>query len=195
MGLSGQQWGALGGLGLTAGLIPMLTGGSGTTDAYTKQLQSLISSLSGAGASATKSGEASLAPVLDYLKKAVGGDPSTLLSATGASAGRVIDQYDAARKSITAGSPRGGGTTGALAASHTQEAAQLADLLSQARTGAASTLGSLGSGLLSAGFQGQSAAISGLDALISTLSQQQQGQDQMWGGLLGGIGEALIGLL
>jgi hypothetical protein len=67
-------------------LLKNLQDQAGTTQAKSKELSGM--------------GNESLAPVLDYFKKLVGGDQQELMAATRPERARVIDQYDTARKTI-----------------------------------------------------------------------------------------------
>lgn len=135
-----------------------------------------------------------LGPALEYLTKLAGGDPAALMDATRQERGRVIDQYDTARRAISNFGPRGGGTTSALAESRFTQAESLADITSSARKDAVAQLSELGPQLGALGLTAQQLASMDLNSLISTLltregfDVQKRGQNmEMWGG----IGEAL----
>ncbi len=143
-----------------------------------------------------------LAPVLDYFKAVAGGDPGALMAATEPERGRVIDQYDAARKAAVMAAPRGGGTTSALATSYISEADQLTDITSTARREGAAQLGNIGINLAGLGLSSEQLASADLDSVIRavfgqmSIDAQKRGQNmQLWGDIGTAAGSILGGIL
>ncbi len=139
-----------------------------------------------------------LAPVLDYFKAVAGGDPGALMAATQPERGRVIDQYDAARKAAVMAAPRGGGTTSALATSYISEADQLTDITSTARREGAAQLANTGINLAGLGLSSEQLASADLDSVIKavfgqmSIDAQKRGQNmQLWGDIGTAAGSVL----
>jgi hypothetical protein len=136
---------------------------------------------------------AALNPVLNYFKALASGDPSALMAATAPERGRVIDQYDAARKAAVVSAPRGGGTTSAIVNSYITEANQLSDITATARRDANSSLGQLGINLAGLGLSADQLASADLDSILQAVFAQKnidatkRGQNM---GMWGDIGEA-----
>lgn len=163
------------------------------TDPYTSLLSQQAAGAQAQGEASSASGTDALAPVMKYLQSILGGDPSALMAATQPERGRVIDQYDTARKSAAEFGPRGGGTTGALAKSRFDQASSLADITSGARRDAVATEGELGLQLKQLGLSAEQLASSDLSTVINAalnkqyLDVQKRGQNA---GLLGDVGSA-----
>lgn len=115
-----------------------------------------------------------LTPVLDYFKKILGGDPAAMMEATRPERGRVIDQYDTARRAVSQFAPRGGGATSAVAGSFLQEAQQLGDVTSTARREAIGQAGQLGATLQGLGLSADDMASRDLNSIISTIMSNKQ---------------------
>lgn len=169
-------------------------------DPYTAILQKQAETAGQTGQQYSQMGSEALAPAMEYLKNILSSDPSAVLEATRADRGRVIDQYDAARKAVEQFGPRGGGTTSALAQSRFSQAESLADITSNARQNAVATDAQLGPQLMSLGLNAQSLASSDIDSIIRSvmaregLNVQQRGQNmQMVGDIAETIG-TLIGI-
>lgn len=138
-------------------------------------------------------GAESLAPVKDYFKKILGEDPSAVMDATKGERGRVIDQYDAARRAASQFGPRGGGTNAAVSESYFQQANQLSDITSMAKRDAASQLGQLGATMTGLGLSAEQLASADLNTVIQAVMGKQQLDLQKRGqtmGLLRDIGSA-----
>lgn len=150
-----------------------------------------------AGALGGMSTEA-LAPVLNYFKQMLGSDPSALMNATRQERGKVIDQYDTARRAIASFGPAGGGTTSALAESRFAQAESLADITSSATKDAAGNAAQLGTQLAGLGLSAEQLSSMDLGAVIQSIMQRESlnvekhGQNMQ---ALGGAGEALGSLL
>lgn len=143
-------------------------------------------------------GSEALAPVMDYFKKLLSGDPAMMMEATRPERGRVIDQYDTARKAVTSFAPRGGGQTSAVAGSFLQEAQQLGDVTSTARREAVGQAGQLGATLKGLGLSADDLATKDLNSIISSVLANKQldltkrGQNMAMVGELGqGLGSLL----
>lgn len=134
-----------------------------------------------------------LAPVLQYFKQIASGDPQALLQATMPERGRVIDQYDAARKSAATALPRSGGATSALLNSYVSEANQLSDITASARKEGMSAAGNLGISTAGLSLTADQLASADLDSIIRAVFGQQQLDVQKRGqtmGMWGDIGES-----
>lgn len=142
-------------------------------DPYTSILQKQSEQASREGAESSAMGSEALAPAMQYLKALTGNDPAALLEATRPERGRVIDQYDAARKAVENFGPRGGGTTSTLAQSRFQQAESLADITSSARRNAVASEAELGTQLKSIGLNAQQLASSDIDSVINAVLNRQ----------------------
>lgn len=138
------------------------------------------------------------APVLDYFKKLLGNDPAALMEATKPERGRVMDQYDAARNSISNFAPRGGGSNAAVAGSYQQEAQQLGDVTSTAKREASAQAGQLGATITGLGLTADQLASADLNTVINAalarkgIDVQQRGQNMA---AIGDLGQGLGTLL
>lgn len=163
-------------------------------DPYTALLRQQSQDASQQGNQLTGMGTEALAPAMRYLQQILGTDPQGVLEATRADRGRVIDQYDSARKAVENFAPRGGGTTSSLASSRFQQAESLADITSSARRSAVATAGELGTSLAGLGLTAQDLASRDIGQIINAvlaregLNVQQRGQNM---GLLGDIGQTI----
>jgi hypothetical protein len=130
------------------------------------------------------SAQNALGPVLKYFTALAGGDPNALLQATAPERGRVIDQYDAARKAAQL-APRGGGQASSETKANTAEAGQLADITAAARTSGAQALASTGLSL-------EDQATQQMTAVLQPILQQESQDTASTASLFKGIG-SLIG--
>lgn len=196
---------AIGGGSAVGGYLAGRGHGGGTADAskqpeapflqqlgdQSKQAGQTADSLSGMSTEA-------LAPALQYFSKLLGDNPTAILDATRQERGRVIDQYDTARRAMEQFGPRGGGSTSALAESRFSQAESLADITSTARRDAAAGAAQLGTQLAGLGLSAQQLESMDLGAVISAvlnregLNVQKRGQNLQ---AAGGVGEALGSLL
>jgi hypothetical protein len=194
--------GPIAGLAIGAGAgygLSKLGGGGGSSntaalDPYTQILQKQAGQASQEGAESSAMGSEALAPAMEYLKSVLGADPQAVLAATQQERGRVIDQYDAARKAVENFGPRGGGTTSALAQSRFQQAESLADITSSARRNAVASEAELGTQLKSLGLNAQQLASQDINSVISAVLNNQYLQVQKRGQnaqLAGGLGETV----
>lgn len=190
-GGTGFDWKKIAGAG--AGLLGSLFAPkSRSIDPEINAIEGGSKDLAASGKATSAQGQSALDPVLKYFKALASGDPSEALAATAPQRGRVIDQYDAARRSAANFTPRGGGQASAQQESRSREASDLANVTSTARTDATKELAALGSNLTQQGTSAQEASI---NAMVSTLQPllAKQGQDsQSIGKTFAGIGE-LIG--
>lgn len=150
---------------------------------YSEQSQQKGESLSGQG-------EAAVSPALKYYRDLLSPNASDLMAATAPERGRVIDQYDTARKAVAQFGPRGGGTTGALAESRFDQAESMGDITSQARRGAAGGSAELGLQLESLGLSHEALASQDIGTIIQSILNRQyldvtkRGQTmQAWSGV------------
>ena len=148
--------------------------------------------------------DSAIAPVLRELRSMLSANPADVMDATRAERGRVIDQYDTARRAVAQFAPRGGGTTSVMAQSQFDQAESLADITSGAQRDATKSLASLGTSLAGLGLSAEQLASQDLNSIINALLAQQgidatkRGQTmEMWGGIgqaAGSIlGDVLLG--
>ena len=133
----GGPWGAAigGGIGLIMGALqddPQQIDVQKLLGPDLKNLRARSDDQHALGGQLTGMGTEALAPVLGYYRDLLSGNSASVLSATVPERGRVIDQYDTARKAMANG-PRGGGTTSAQANSQIAEGNALQEILSTAR--------------------------------------------------------------
>ena len=147
-------------------------------------------------------GQESIAPAQQYFKGLLSSNPSELMAATAPERGRVIDQYDAARQATAEFGPRGGGTNSALAASRTQQAAQLGDILSTGKREAATASSSLGTTLAGLGMTAKQLQSADLNTILQSILTREgfdiekRGQNAAAIGAIGeGVGSILGGYL
>lgn len=223
MSLSGAATGAATGAGIGSiipgigtligggigGLIGLFKGGSDSTPSTpaTDDLTNAITGLKDASSTVGKQGAQltggatdQLAPILNYFKQLTGNNPSAILDATKPDRGRVIDQYDSARRAISNFAPRGGASSDALASSYTSEANQLSDITSTARSTAIGQSASLGTTLEGLGLSAEQLQGADLNTVVNAilgqkgLDLQASGQNkQLAAGLSEGLG-MLLGL-
>ena len=169
-------------------------------DPYTSLLKQSAKTNASEGSSLTAMGTDAFAPALNYFKQLLSSNPAAIDEATRGERGRVIDQYDTARRAIANFGPRGGGTTSTLAGSQFAQAESLADITSDAKGKAATGAGALGATATGLGLQANQLASQDLNTIIQSvlaregLNTQRRGQNL---GLAGDIGETigtLIGL-
>ncbi len=160
------------------------------TSLLTKQSQGLQSQ----GTELAGQGGQTIQPLIQYLQGIFGSNPSGVLDATKSQRGRVIDQYDAARKALAEFGPRGGGTTSASANSYTSEANALNEITSDAQSEARGLTAQLGTQLTGLGLSAEQLASQDLESVIRTilgresLDTEKRGQNLA---ALSGLGEAL----
>lgn len=138
-------------------------------------------------------GAEAIGPALQYLKALAGENPSALMDATRGERGRVIDQYDTARRSIASFGPRGGGSASAIAEGRMAEGSQLADITSSKKSEAVKLLSAIGPQLAGLGLNAEQLASQDLSTVIDMILRKQgfdverRGQNMQ---ALAGIGEA-----
>lgn len=163
-----------------------------------KLLQEHSAKMGGEAGNLSGQGEETLQPVMDYFEKLLSGDPNAMMEATRPERGRVIDQYDTARRAVSTFAPRGGGATSAVAGSFLQEAQQLGDVTSTARKEAIGQASQLGATLKGLGLSAEDLASRDLNSVISAvfanknLDLTKRGQNMaMYGQLAEGMGSLL----
>lgn len=163
-------------------------------DPYTALLKQQATGAQATGQQMTATGSEALGPVLQYFRSLMSSDPQAMLQATQPERGRVIDQYDAARKAIANFGPRGGGTTSTLAQSRFDQAESLGDLTSGVRRSAAGSVAEIGTSLAGLGLTAQDLASRDLNTVINSvmaregLNMQRRGQNMQ---MIGDIGETI----
>lgn len=152
--------------------------------------------------SLSSQGQESIAPAQQYFKGLLSSNPSELMAATAPERGRVIDQYDAARQATAEFGPRGGGTNSAVAASRTQQASQLGDILATGKREAATASSSLGTTLAGLGMTAKQLQSADLNTILNSILTREgfdiekRGQNAQAIGAIGeGIGSILGGYL
>ena len=143
-------------------------------------------------------GSESLTPVVQYFKDILSSNPANVMDATRQERGRVIDQYDTARKTIANFGPRGGGTTSTLAQSFLNEGQDLASVVSGARAGAVSQAGQLGLNLTGLGLSADQLASADLNTVLQAILNREYLDVSKRGQNIGaatGVGEAAGALL
>ncbi len=116
-----------------------------------------------------RTGTAVATPAANYLQDVLSSNPAAILDATKQERGRVIDQYDTARRAIANFGPRGGGSTSVLAESRFQQAESLSDITSSARRDAVSAAGELGVRLTALGLNADQLASADLNSVIRAI--------------------------
>lgn len=134
--------------------------------------------------------DAAIAPVLRELRSMLSANPADVMDATRQERGRVIDQYDTARRAVAQFAPRGGGLNSVSAQSQFDQAESLADITSSAQRDATKSLATLGTSLAGLGLSAEQLASADLNAIINAVLAQQgidatkRGQTmEMWGGI------------
>lgn len=188
---TGQKW-ATG--GAAAGIaLPMMFGGGGGGDlsGSLAQLNKSAAASTDLSKSLNTNAQDLFKSVLPYLRDIMSGNQQSVLQATMPERRKVMDQYDAARKSIAEFSPRSGGTASAMNEMRGNEASDLAGIAGQARQNALGTSASLGSNMQQLGLnaQGQAANTYGNIASIQQAEAQRKAQE------MAGFGQAAGSLL
>ncbi len=164
------------------GLLGLFRGGNkddekkkeeGDLDPYTKLLQGSSERLSGQGQDLVSQGGGGLNQVMAYLQKLAGGDASAIMDATKASRGRVIDQYDSAKRSVANFTPRGGGSAAAIGDLETGKANQLSDILSSKQDEAVGQLSATSQALTGLGLSAEQLATGDLNTIINAILAQK----------------------
>lgn len=198
-------WGtAIGAIG--GGIYGWFTGGDDepegySTDnpehAYRNLLRLNAGNLRADATGMKRTGTAVATPATKYLTDVLSSNPAAVLDATKQERGRVIDQYDTARRAIANFGPRGGGSTSTLAESRFQQAETLSDITSSARRDAVSVAGDLGTRLQALGLSADQLASADLNSVIRAIlaregvgiqgSAEARAQGEGTGALLGEV--------
>lgn len=139
-------------------------------------------------------GDDALAQVSQYFSSLAGGDAAAVARATQAQRGRVIDQYDSARKAIAEFSPRGGGTTTVSAQSRIDQANQITDITSEAQGDAAKSLAALGINMEQIGLSEEQLRSADLNTLISAVLGKENQDLQKRGQNLAAVSNTAEGI-
>ena len=179
----GVDWSKVGGYaGLAGSIIAGLSsGGNNPIAGDVSNLRAASGRMGQQGADLFQRGSTDLAGVMKWLQAMAGGDPGALAEATRPERGRIMDQYDAARKTIARNTPRGAGQASTVNESYIRQASDIANVMSSARQGALSTAAQVGGQELSAGLSAeqQSAQILA-NTLYPTLQADQQDSAKTW---------------
>lgn len=172
----GGPWGAAAGAGL--GFLGGFFGGDDdpegfSTDNPEHQFRNLLrlnaGNLRRDATGMKRTGQAVTTPAVNYLTDVLSSNPAAVMDATRQERGRVIDQYDTARRAIANFGPRGGGSTSTLAESRFQQAESLADITSTARRDAVSQAGELGVRLQALGLNADQLASADINTVIRAI--------------------------
>lgn len=168
----GINWGDL-----AQGALPLLLSAFGPSNQYrqptedlAKELQALSEGIGTQGKKTAAQGSEALSSVLKYFKDLAGGDQAAVLEATAPERGRIIDQYDTAKKSVQT-LPRGGGQATGILNLEQGKARDIANLSLGAREKGTTGLTQVGSTLLSAGTQQQAVGLSGMEGALRAFEQ------------------------
>ena len=189
---SSVNWG-----GIASKAAPLILSMFGNNPAKAKagaSADSLSTLAAGFGTSAkgsTDAGNAALAPVLKYLQGIVGGNSADVLGAAAPDRARIMDQYDTARKSISAFSPRGGGTTSTQNDLQVKKASDLATTTATARTAGVNELAQLGMGFEQLGANQETQALQATSDAQKAYQISANEQDKA----LSGMGSTIGGML
>ena len=191
-GGGGFDWGSIAGAG--AGLLGSLFAPKRSPELSSniKNIEGSAAGLKKTGTDLTAQGSSGMAAALKYFQALASGDPSQALAATQPQRGRVIDQYDAARRSASQFTPRGGGQASTEQASRASEAGQLADTTAAARSEGAKEAAAVGGTMTQQGLSAEEQSINAMVSTLQPLIQQQQQQGADVGKIFSGIGE-LVG--
>ena len=147
-------------------------------------------------------GQAVTTPAVNYLTDVLSSNPAAVMDATRQERGRVIDQYDTARRAIANFGPRGGGSTSTLAESRFKQAESLADITSTARRDAVTQAGALGTRLTALGLNADQLASADINTVIRAILLREglgvQGQElglekgEATGALIGQVLEGIF---
>lgn len=163
-------------------------------DPYRQLLTDSASNLRKTGGDLVASGGQGVERVMQYLQSILGGNPAALMDATRVDTGRVMDQYDTARRAATTFGPRGGGTNSTIGESYFKQAEDVANIGSEARQNALSTAASLGTTMTGLGLSAEQLASQDLNTVINSVLTREgfdvskRGQNME---ALGSLGEAL----
>jgi len=173
----GGNWGQFAGAGasmLASAFAPTIPDIRGDV----KGVQADAKALGTQGKQLTDQGLGALAPALKYFQSLLSGNSADVMAATAPDRARVIDQYDAARKTAASFSPRGGGSASANLNLKAKEAGDLATLPVAARNNAASSMATIGQNLTSTGLSAQEQSIQQLSQALGPLFNQEQSDKQ-----------------
>ena len=156
---------------------------------YLDQLQSSSTGLRKQASDFGQMGAGPLGMSLDYLRNILSANGQQAMAAVAPEEGRVIDQYDTARKAISSFSPRGGGTTSALAQSRLSQAGDISDLFTGARREAFGQAASLGTSLEGLSLSGSQLASADLQRILDSILTEQGFDVQQHGQNMAALGE------
>lgn len=187
---TGQKWG-LGGAAAGIALPMLFGGGGGGLDQSLAQLNQSAAASTDLSKSLNTNAQDLFKSVLPYLRDIMSGNQQSVLQATMPERRKVMDQYDAARKSIAEFSPRSGGTASAMNEMRGNEASDLAGIAGQARQNAFGQGATLGSNMQSLGLNAQGQA-AGTYANIASIEQAEAARKAQE---MAGFGQAAGSLL
>lgn len=181
MGGGGGGFDYAGAAGTAAPIMAAIFGGGDNKSAQqasgnSDQLASMAKMMFGEGHGATDQ-------ALTYLMHVAGGDPTALLNATAPERGRVLDQYDTAKKALMF-TPRGGGQASATADLEASKAATMTSQTATARTSAVNALAQIGAQESAQGTAGLNSAIQGQESAAARQDKQDQASGSAWGTII-----------
>lgn len=188
----GSVWGKIGSVLPAAGGLLGAFFGQKSTDNVTPaitEVQGNARKLGAEGSELAQTGKDSLGPVLKYFQALASGDPSQALAATMPQRGRIIDQYDAARRSAGQFGPRGGGQASSQLEARTREASDLSNVTASARSEGMDKLATLGTSLTQTGLSAQESSNYQMASVLQPLLEQQKQHQENTGGFWKSIGE------
>lgn len=187
---TGQKWGVGAGLGAAA-TLPMLFGGGGGDGAGEAGLTKSATDMTDLSKSLNSQSQDLFRQIAPMLRDLLSNNSQSVLLATMPERRRVMDQYDAARKSLAEFGQRSGGTAGANNEMMGKEASDLASIKSTARQGAMGDASGLAGSLQSAGLNAGAQALNAQNALANIDLQHQQMSQQNAAGLGQSLGSLL----
>ena len=161
---------------------------SGSAD----QLAALSKLLGEQGGKTMGQGAEALTSVMKLLQGLASGAPGAIDAATAPERASILSQYDTARATAArTQSGRSGGSAAGNLASYVEEAGKLTTTKANARTQAATGLGTLGTDLTQAGTSEMSLSAQAMSAAQAAYQQQSEQQSKELAGIGTAIGAAL----
>lgn len=161
-------------------------------------LNNLFPAVTGAGSNLLNVGAGNVSSGTDFLRTVLGGNQANTTAALQPSIDQIRRDTSSTMSGINTLTPRGGGRSGTLFSQSFAPQQQIQNLFNTARSGAATSLPSiglqqegLGTNLFGIGGNALGSA-TGANATLGGLGQQQQ---QMSNSLFGGLGSGLFNLL
>lgn len=205
----GTVLGGIGG-GIFGGLKHLFGGGSKPStptasgnpeDPYTATLKQYAGQNAATGQELSGQSQDVLGPTIAYLHNILSSNPAAVQAAARPQVGRVIDQYDTARRTAEEFGPRGGGLTSTLAQSQLKQGEDIASTISQTQNAAEQQAGTLGVQTEGLALTADQLASTNIDDIIRTvlsreqLNVQRRGQNISTIGQIGQAAGSILGLI